>query len=88
MEQRAKGQVRPVRPGLRSRPMVVGTSPILIDPPFDNEPPLGPRCPPEADYMVRSPFPSGDSLLCLDTQAGRHQHATLQVSTSTGSNSW
>ena len=46
VEQRGQ-KVKLVRgiPGLRSRPMVVGTSGQLIDPPMADEPPLGPDCP-------------------------------------------
>ena len=53
------------------RGKVVGTSGQLIDPPFANEPPLGPDCPPAADYVVKSPFPSSrDPWLCLDNKRG------------------
>ena len=70
VEQRAQ-KVKFVRciPGLRSRPMVVGTSGQMIDF-MPGDPPLGPSCPPEADYVVRSPFRSGGTLLCLDTKPG------------------
>jgi hypothetical protein len=69
VEQRAQ-KVKFVRciPGLRSRPMVVGTSGQMIDF-MPGDPPLG-SCPPKADYVVRSPFPSAGALLCLDTKPG------------------
>jgi hypothetical protein len=66
---RAKGQVRPVHTGAPLPPIVVGTSGQMIDF-MPGDPPLGPSCPPEADYVVRSPFRSGGTLLCLDTKPG------------------
>jgi hypothetical protein len=59
----------PPRPGFQSRGKVVGTSPQLVDV-IGGEPRFGPFCPPKTDDVVRSPFPSGDPWLCLDTKLG------------------